>query len=202
MRSLKIGLGLLALTAFAGGVSLAQDTPQRPGAQAPAAGPQDGPNRFRPMGGFHEAAFEGPRDGGRRDGGRRGPGRMGGFRGDAGQHIEGRIAFLKAELKITDAQTRQWDQYAAFMRDVAKTRADAQAERQAAREAARSQDRPGPGEARQQRERKPLLDRIGDQEKRLQTMLQLTQKRKAATESLFKVLNDEQKKLAEDLIRA
>lgn len=201
MRSLKIGLGLLALTAFAGGVSLAQDTAPRPGVQAAAAGPQEGPNRFRTMGGFREAAFDGPRHGGRRDGGHRG-GRMGGFRGDAGQHIEGRIAFLKAELKITDAQIRQWDQYATFMRDVAKTRADAHAERQAARQAAKPQDRPAPGEARQPRERKPLLDRIGEQEKRLQTMLQLTQKRKAATESLFKVLNDEQKKLAENLIRA
>lgn len=200
MRSLKIGLGFLALTAFAGGVSLAQDAPTRPPAEA-STGPQDGPNRFRAFGGFHEAHFDGPREG-RRGEHRGGPGRMGGFRGDAGQHIEGRIAFLKAELKITDAQTRQWDLYAAFMRDVAKTRADAQAERQAARKAAKPQERPAPGEGRQPRERKPLLDRLGDQEERLQTMLQLAQKRKAATENLFKVLNDEQKKLAEDLIRA
>jgi hypothetical protein len=198
MRSLKIGLGLLALTAFAGGVSLAQETPTRPPAAA-AAGPQDGPHRFHPFADSHEARFDGPREGGRRDGGQRGgPGRMGGFRGDAGQHIEGRIAFLKAELKITDAQTRPWDQYATFMRDAAKTRADAQE----ARKAASPQDRPAPGEARQPRERKPLIERLGEQEKRLQTMLQLAQKRKAATESLFKVLNDEQKKLAEDLIRA
>ncbi len=196
MRSLKIGFGLLALTAFASGVSLAQDAPKRPTAEAAAAGPQDGPNRFGPFGGFHDAHFDGPREGGRRAGGHRG-GRMGGFRGDAGQHIEGRIAFLKAELKITDAQTRQWDQYASFMRDVAKTRAEAQAARKAA-----APERPAPGETRQPRERTPLLERLDEQEKRLQTILQLAQKRKAATESLFKVLNDEQKKLAEDLIRA
>ena len=198
MRSLKIGLGLLALTAFAGGASLAQEGPMRPPAATPA-GPQEGPHRFHPFGGLHEARVDGPREGGRRDGGHRGgPGRMGGFRGDAGQHIEGRIAFLKAELKITDAQARQWDQYAAFMRDAAKTRADAQA----ARKAAMPQDRSAPGEARQPRERPPLLERLEHHEKRLQTMLQLAQKRKAATETLFKVLNDEQKKLAEDLIRA
>jgi len=196
MRSLKIGLGLLALTAFAGGASLAQEAPTRPPAAAPA-GPQDGPHRFHPFADSHDAHFDGPRDGGRRDGGPRGPGRMGGFRGDAGQHIEGRIAFLKAELKITDAQSRQWDQYATFMRDAAKARADAQA----ARKAAMPQNRPAPGEARQPRERPPLLERLDHHEKRLQTMLQLAQKRKAATENLFKVLNDEQKKLAEDLIR-
>jgi hypothetical protein len=38
-----------------------------------------------------------------------------------GQLIEGRIAFLKAELKITPAQEAQWQQMAAAMRDNAKT---------------------------------------------------------------------------------
>ncbi|HEY1261203.1 MAG TPA: Spy/CpxP family protein refolding chaperone [Stellaceae bacterium] len=33
-----------------------------------------------------------------------------------GQLVEGRIAFLKAELKITPAQEAQWDQMAAAMR--------------------------------------------------------------------------------------
>ena len=32
-------------------------------------------------------------------------------------HVEGRIAFLKAELKITDAQATQWDAVATAMRD-------------------------------------------------------------------------------------
>ena len=111
---------------------------------------------------------------------------------EAGKHIEGRIAFLKAELKITDAQSRQWDQFAAFMRDAAKTRAEAQAAAKAAPG--------GPGTPDAPRERKPLLDRLGAREKGLQTMLQLAQKRKAATENLYKVLTDDQKKLAEDLM--
>lgn len=33
-----------------------------------------------------------------------------------GQHVEGRIAFLKAELKITDPQTAQWNAYAEALR--------------------------------------------------------------------------------------
>jgi protein CpxP len=37
-----------------------------------------------------------------------------------GQLVEGRIAFLKAELKITPAQEAQWQQVATAMRDNAK----------------------------------------------------------------------------------
>jgi protein CpxP len=33
-----------------------------------------------------------------------------------GNHIEGRIAFLRTELKITDAQQAQWDKVAAALR--------------------------------------------------------------------------------------
>src|SRR5436853_7728039 len=37
-----------------------------------------------------------------------------------GRHIEGRIAFLKAELKITEAQQAQFDVVAAVMRENAQ----------------------------------------------------------------------------------
>jgi len=46
---------------------------------------------------------------------------------DRTAHIEGRIAFLKAELAITDAQTTQWDSYAAAMRTNSKGMQDAMA---------------------------------------------------------------------------
>jgi hypothetical protein len=39
-------------------------------------------------------------------------------------HIEGRIAFLKAELAITDAQAPQWSAFADVLRDRAKTMRD------------------------------------------------------------------------------
>jgi hypothetical protein len=121
----------------------------------------------------------------------------GGFRGERfepGKHIEGRIAFLKAELKITDAQTRAWDQYAGFMRDTAKAR---QAEFEKRRAEMKNQPRPELG---QRREAKPLLERLDERETRAKAMLQSIEKRKAATLALYKVLNDEQKKLAEDLL--
>jgi len=38
-----------------------------------------------------------------------------------GQLVEGRIAFLKAQLKITPAQEAQWQQVEAAMRENAKT---------------------------------------------------------------------------------
>jgi protein CpxP len=38
-----------------------------------------------------------------------------------GQFVEGRIAFMKAELKITPAQETQWQPVAAAMRENAKT---------------------------------------------------------------------------------
>ncbi len=36
--------------------------------------------------------------------------------GEPGQHIDGRIAFLKAELKITPEQEKLWNAYAEAMR--------------------------------------------------------------------------------------
>jgi len=44
---------------------------------------------------------------------------------DPGRHIEGRIAYLKTELKITDAQQPQFDAVANVMRDNAKSMHDA-----------------------------------------------------------------------------
>ena len=38
-----------------------------------------------------------------------------------GQFVEGRMAFLKAQLKITPAQETQWQQVEAAMRENAKT---------------------------------------------------------------------------------
>ncbi|MGE3475220.1 MAG: Spy/CpxP family protein refolding chaperone [Rhodospirillaceae bacterium] len=129
--------------------------------------------------------FQGPRSGGR--------GFMRGERGEPGKHIEGRIAFLKAELKITEAQTRAWDQYATFMRDTAKTRQAAAEKREADMKAMRAEPGKRP-------ERKALLARLEENETRARAMLQSIEKRKAATQALYKALSDEQKKLAEDLL--
>ena len=44
----------------------------------------------------------------------------GGFMRGGAEHVEGRIAFLKTELKITDAQAQDWNKVADVMRDNAK----------------------------------------------------------------------------------
>lgn len=49
-----------------------------------------------------------------------------------GRHIEGRIAFMRTELKITDAQQAQWERVAAAMRANAQQR-DQQAQQMRAR---------------------------------------------------------------------
>ncbi len=59
----------------------------------------------------------------------------GGFMGGA-EHVEGRIAFLKTELKISDAQVQDWDKVADAMRENAKAR------QQLRDEAAANRDKP------------------------------------------------------------
>jgi len=58
-------------------------------------------------------------------------GMMGGGRHDMGmpghdfsQHIEGRIAFLKTEIGITDSQAPLWNAFADALRGIAKVKAD------------------------------------------------------------------------------
>lgn len=48
------------------------------------------------------------------------PGAMGGGLMMGSGHVEGRIAFLKAEIGITDAQKAQWDAFADALRSVGK----------------------------------------------------------------------------------
>jgi hypothetical protein len=187
MRYRKLGIGLACATLLAAGMSAgysqAQDTP--PAQRERGAGPGFGAGPGGPGGpGFHRGRGE-----------QRGERR--GFRGarfDPSKRIEGRIAFLKAELKITDAQNRAFDQYAAFMRDNAKARSEAIEKARTERDARK------PAEAGQRPQRPSVSERMNNQEQRLEAQLAATKKRKAATEALYKVLSDEQKKLAEELL--
>ncbi len=45
--------------------------------------------------------------------------------GDLSRHIEGRIAFLKAEIGITDSQTVLWNAFAEALRGMARMKAEA-----------------------------------------------------------------------------
>jgi hypothetical protein len=79
-----------------------QGMPAMPMTGMPMPGPMAGPGRG-PMGGGMMDMMR-PMMGGR------------GMMGMPFEHIEGRIAFLKTEVKITDAQTAQWNAFAEAMR--------------------------------------------------------------------------------------
>jgi hypothetical protein len=96
---------------------------------------------------------------------------------EPGRHIEGRIAFLKAELKITDGQAPLFERVAQAMRDNAKDMAQLHEQRRADRDKPKSAIESLEGRARfgelrtQQAQRflaafKPLYDGLSDQQKK------------------------------------
>jgi hypothetical protein len=118
-----------------------------------------------------------------------GPGRMGmmGMTGMA-DHIEGRIAFLKVELKITEAQTPQWNTFA----DALRSNAAAMRKLPATMMQGGMMGQDGASVSAPDR-----LDRI---EKMMTAMLETVKATKAALAPLYAVLSEEQKKVADQLI--
>lgn len=99
------------------------------------------------------------------------------------QFSEGRLAFLKAELKITEGQTKQWDAFAAALREnVAKLN-----------EAYKAPDR----EAMQ---KLSPAERLGWFEKAITTRLDAVKRSRAAMEPLYAALSDDQKKMFDRFI--
>jgi hypothetical protein len=98
------------------------------------------------------------------------------------QHVEGRIAFLKTELKITDAQLPQWNAFAQAMRDNATAMQGMQSMMMGMNQAG------------------SLPDKLAAQEKILTGRLDAIHKLKAAADPLYAALNDDQKKSADELM--
>src|SRR5579871_596749 len=113
-----------------------------------------------------------------------GGGMMGGGMGMAAAmagHVEGRLAFLKAELKITDAQMPLWDKFATAVRDNSKAISEVVEDQRTAAATAR------------------LPDRLALREKLLRAQLAAVQRLKAAADPLYAALSPEQKKTADEL---
>ncbi len=117
-------------------------------------------------------------------------------------HVEGRIAYLRAELKITDAQAGAWDAFAAALRANAKGLA-------AVREAMMGQmamGRPGtaPGEAKAPMPMpmpvQTLAQRLDAQERWQTARLDGTRAIKSAFMKLNDVLSPDQRKAADELL--
>ncbi len=107
---------------------------------------------------------------------------MGGMGGNMSAHSEGRVAFLKAELGITDAQQSAWTAYAEALR---KNLSNMQGMHQSMMKAV---------DAKSAVER--LDAHIAGMEGRLASLKEI----KTPLAALYAVLSDEQKKKADDLI--
>ena len=103
------------------------------------------------------------------------------------EHVEGRIAFLRTELKITDAQSGAWNELAAALRENAHIL-------DAARPAMMAQM------GCCQTEAQSVTQRLDAQERWLSARLQGTHTIKAAVTKLYAVLSANQRKTADELL--
>ena len=172
-KTLTIGaIALLAGLSYAQAQTKPAADPQHPETQmqgtrpgmpmAPPAGPMGGMEMGKMMGGAMMA-------------------HGGGMEMMHGQHIEGRLAFLKAELGITEAQMPQWNAFADARRAAAKSM-------QAAMTANMGAGMPTTAPAR-------MDATIAMMTARLDAMKMAAPTGKA----LYAVLTDAQKKIADDL---
>lgn len=99
-------------------------------------------------------------------------------------HMEGRIAFLKAELAIADAQTPQWDAFADALRAGSKTMRETMANMATAQP------------------EKPwtAADRTGAVVQMMSARLESMKAISAAEKALYAVLTDAQKETADELL--
>ncbi len=101
-------------------------------------------------------------------------------------HIDGRIAFLKTELKITEAQMDKWNAYVEAYRAHAEKMTQDCAAKKTKRGSSASMD--------------PLPKRLDDMEQRMTEHLAALQTMKKAAIPLYDVLSAEQKKTADQLL--
>lgn len=115
-------------------------------------------------------------------GGMMGRGMMSGRQAKMGAMAEGRLAYLKSELAITDAQNAAWTGYA----DAVKSRVDVM---HGIREGMMTTMQTG-----------TAIERLDARIKNMEVMVEAMKAVKPATETLYAALTDEQKKLADELI--
>jgi hypothetical protein len=177
MRSLKKSAALaLAIAAAVVGPAVAQDQPTQ---QGTLSGSTWGPRGM--MGyGMMGPGMMGP--------GMMGPGMMGGG-GSAeamcsamASHIEGRLGYIKAELKVTDTQEQLWNAYAAAARDNANTMI------------ARCTTMMG-----KRSSQASLPDRLDQHEQLMAAQLDAVRAMNKALRPLYAALSDSQKKTADQL---
>ena len=101
--------------------------------------------------------------------------------------IDGRLAYMKTELKITGTQAAAWDDLARVIRDTAETHNAMMREMM---KDVRSGDFV----------KKPLPERLTLQQTHLEARLEQIKAVKAAVDKLYTLLDDTQKKTADDIV--
>jgi len=101
--------------------------------------------------------------------------------------VEGRIAFLRTELKITEPQTGAWDAFAEALRANAKKLGEVRGSMMAQMNAA-------------QQQAPTLADRLGLQEHWLAARLEGSRAIRSAVTTLYGMLSDDQKKTANEIL--
>ena len=101
--------------------------------------------------------------------------------------IDGRLAYMKTELKITEAQAAAWDELAKVIRDTAETHNAMMREMM---KDVRSGDF----------FKKPLPDRLTVQQTHMEARLEQIKSVKSAVDKLYAVLDDAQKKTADEIV--
>jgi hypothetical protein len=132
----------------------------------------------------HGTADHCDKAGGMRHSGMQGmQGMMGGrMMSDFGPRMEGRLAYLKAELGITEAQTTAWEAYAIAVRARGTTMQSMHAAMM------------------QTMQTGNVMDRMDAHIKAMESMVESLKAQKPATEALYAVLDDAQKKKADYLL--
>lgn len=107
------------------------------------------------------------------------------------EHVDARLAYLKAELKPTEAQAPQWNAFADAIRDSQKKVADFCAAMNRAHESEPGKDKAKPH---------GVLDQLAMMEKNMSAHLDSVRTARTAAEPLFAVLTEDQKKTAEEIM--
>lgn len=98
------------------------------------------------------------------------------------EHLEGRLAYLKAELKLTDQQVSAWNNFADAWRAAAQ----------------KAQAKCAATDERMDHAKPAVLSKLDMMEKHMSDHVDIVRAQKAAIEPLFTALSDEQKKIASE----
>ena len=118
---------------------------------------------------------------------------------DPARHVEGRLAFIRAELAITEAQQPQWQAFADAFRGNVKRMSEMHAT--TASGAMTPGATPGGGMTKGEHGASPLPERFDRAERHMTMRLEMLRSMKAPATQLYAVLSADQKKMADEIIR-